>query len=116
MGGVDSSIFDTSCSLRGINLRNYDRKRRYLIPVKLAKVTSNDKTNLIYLPSKACDYLGLKKGDNVLLLINPSSQQLILEKVGNLDDALSETGNNRQEPLKSSRGKVLAKDLGENFD
>jgi len=52
-----------------------------LIPIKVAKVTSNDDWPLIYIPADARRLLGLEKGVRVLICIDPKNQSLVIKRV-----------------------------------
>jgi len=52
-----------------------------LIPIKVAKVTSNDDWPLIYLPADAKRLLGLHKGVRVLIYIDTREGSLVIKKV-----------------------------------
>jgi len=41
-----------------------------LMPLKVAKITSNDEWPLLYLPKAAIEKLGLRKGRRVLILLD----------------------------------------------
>ena len=51
------------------------------IPVKVAKITSNDQWPLLYLPKIAIEKLGLKKGRRVLIFLDGRSGTLIIKPV-----------------------------------
>ncbi|MEM3629148.1 MAG: AbrB/MazE/SpoVT family DNA-binding domain-containing protein [Candidatus Bathyarchaeia archaeon] len=52
-----------------------------LTPVKVTRVTSNDRWPLIYIPKEAVQELGLKKGQRVLMLVDHSIGALIIKPV-----------------------------------
>ncbi|MEM3884381.1 MAG: hypothetical protein QXF74_04625 [Nitrososphaerota archaeon] len=52
-----------------------------LVLVKVSKITSNDSTPLLYIPKKVVRALGLRKGIEVKLLIDPEAGRLIVEKL-----------------------------------
>lgn len=52
-----------------------------LIPIKIAKVTSNNDWPLIYLPADAKRLLGLEKGVRVLIYVDPEGESLVIKKV-----------------------------------
>lgn len=63
-----------------------------LIPIKVAKVTSNDEWPLIYIPADAKRLLGLSKGVRVLICIDPERKSLVIERVKTANEVESEKG------------------------
>jgi hypothetical protein len=57
------------------------RKLSNLIPIKVAKVTSNNDWPLLYLPADAMRVLGLHKGVKVIIFIDPKKESLVIKKV-----------------------------------
>lgn len=54
---------------------------RPLRPVKVTKVTSNDGWPLVYLPKKAVELLGLRKGTEVIMLVDEESKALVIKPI-----------------------------------
>jgi len=52
-----------------------------LILIRVSKISSNDSSPLIYLPKEVRRALDLKKGDRVMLYVDPHSKRLVIEKV-----------------------------------
>jgi len=50
-----------------------------LIPLRTARVTSNDNWPLLYLPKPAIEYLDLKKGTKVNVYIDPERKELVIK-------------------------------------
>jgi hypothetical protein len=51
------------------------------IPVKIAKVCSNDEWPLLYLPKVAVEKLGLRKGRRVVILLDNRNGALVIKPV-----------------------------------
>lgn len=52
------------------------------IPAGLAKVTSNDKQEMIYIPKRLVRALGLSKGTLVMWKLDPVRRRIIIEPAG----------------------------------
>lgn len=63
--------------------------RTSLVPVKIVKVSSNDGAALVYLPVEVQKALGIRKGDKLLLLIDPRRRHLVAQKVAGAEQPLS---------------------------
>jgi hypothetical protein len=50
-----------------------------LIPVKIAKVCSNDEWPLVYIPKVAVEKLGLRKGRPVVILLDNQNKTLVVK-------------------------------------
>jgi hypothetical protein len=51
-----------------------------LLLVKVSKIVGFDKVLLIYLPKKVVETLGVRKGDEVRLLLDLEANRLLVEK------------------------------------
>ena len=52
-----------------------------LIPIRLTRVTSNDGTPILYLTKEVRELTGLELGDRVLLLVDPATRRLVVQKL-----------------------------------
>ena len=52
-----------------------------LAVLKVARVTSNDKWPMVYLPKEAIQRLGLRKGRRILLLLDHHNGALIIKPI-----------------------------------
>lgn len=52
-----------------------------LIPIRLTKISTNDKAPIIYLPKEARKLLGLEVGTPVLILVDARNQALVIKRI-----------------------------------
>jgi len=50
------------------------------IIIRVSKVVSGDHYPLIYIPKEVQDMLGIRKGDRVIILVDPRSNVMIVKK------------------------------------
>jgi AbrB family looped-hinge helix DNA binding protein len=74
--------------------------------LKVAKVSSNDSTLLVYLPKAVCDALRLKKGSYVVLRIK--DKKLVIEPLN------IETTSEKEQKGESENEKMMRKISGSN--
>lgn len=63
-----------------------------LIPIRMTKVTTNDRAPMLYLPKEARRLLGLDVGIPVVIYVDVENRALVVKKVERLPEEVKPNG------------------------
>ena len=56
-------------------------RRTRKLPIRLSKISSNDRQPLVYIPVEAMKMLNLKRGDNVIIYVDSAENALVIKPI-----------------------------------